>query len=171
MGASVILGLGLSSMCSFLFLHISTANKWWMHVFGIFTLIHLLLFDVLPYSWMLMALLFLLWWQDANVACDSITNLSGLGSWSPEGNDSSPAVSSQAVISRFGLGSDLAGSSGLSNAGRSSFDMDDYLELQCGEDLLFQMLKQRQWMESGTLILCGRAPFWFSLSLLNFFFF
>jgi len=100
--------------------------------------------------------------QEANGVCDNTTCIGGLGSWSPEGNDSSPAVSNGVVGNgSSGVGCHQMRSSCFSAAGgatRSPFDMDEYLELQRSEEHLFEMFKRRQRIESGSLILCGRAP-------------
>ncbi|XP_020109369.1 zinc finger C3H1 domain-containing protein-like [Ananas comosus] len=85
---------------------------------------------------------------------------SSRGSWSPETNNSS-AVSKDKVRSTFGeVGSRSISISSLGHIkGSSSFNMDEYLHLKSSEDFLFEVLKQRQRTDSGSLILCGRTLF------------
>ncbi|XP_073098559.1 uncharacterized protein [Elaeis guineensis] len=79
---------------------------------------------------------------------------SSLGSWIPECK-----ISREEKGGRLGyVGSHLSNSDG--GAEVSKFDMDEYLALQHNEDLLFERLKQRKRIDSGSLILCGRTILW-----------
>lgn len=97
--------------------------------------------------------------QEANGACDDTNCLSSsLGSWSPEAN------SSYSVVLGDISGSSISGEVG-SLHGRCSvtrpkeylFDLDDYVHLQIGEDHIFERFRQKQRIDSGSLILCGRT--------------
>ncbi|XP_008782948.2 uncharacterized protein LOC103702342 isoform X2 [Phoenix dactylifera] len=90
--------------------------------------------------------------QEANAGFDSGKLVSSNpGSWSPECK-----ISSDKNSGRLGyVGNHWISSDG--GAGVSKFDMDEYLALQHNEDLLFQRLRQRQRIDSGSLVLCGRT--------------
>ncbi|XP_038983077.1 uncharacterized protein LOC103710643 isoform X2 [Phoenix dactylifera] len=81
---------------------------------------------------------------------------SSVGSWSPEGDHSSSAISMDQKGGRLGdVVNHLSSSNGRAKG--SNFYMDDYLSLQHNEDFLFERLRQRQRIDSGSLILCGRT--------------
>ncbi|KAG1364272.1 hypothetical protein COCNU_11G010990 [Cocos nucifera] len=90
--------------------------------------------------------------QEANAGFDGGKLISSnLGSWIPECK-----ISREEKGGRLGyVGSRLSSSDG--GAEVSKFDMAEYLALQRNEDLLFERLKQRQRIDSGSLILCGRT--------------
>ncbi|RWW01630.1 hypothetical protein BHE74_00019088 [Ensete ventricosum] len=98
----------------------------------------------------------LILFQEASADFSSCNQIaSSYGSWSPEGNERSSVASSDRRASKFGVGNQLS----LSSDGRttrSSFYMDEYVNLKQYEDVLFERLKQRQRIESGSMILCGR---------------
>eukprot|EP00268_Persea_americana_P049634 TRINITY_DN5334_c0_g1_i4.p1 TRINITY_DN5334_c0_g1~~TRINITY_DN5334_c0_g1_i4.p1 ORF type:complete len:596 (+),score=98.10 TRINITY_DN5334_c0_g1_i4:242-2029(+) len=84
---------------------------------------------------------------------------SSRASWSPDGHDSSSAVSRGNLDSAFAESRYCPSQCATSKTGGSSFDMDDYLNYRLAEDLLFERLRQRKRTESGGLILCGRTLF------------
>ncbi|XP_009409856.2 uncharacterized protein LOC103992027 [Musa acuminata AAA Group] len=94
--------------------------------------------------------------QEASTDFNSCNQIaSSYGSWSPEGTESSSIVSRDRSISKFGVGNHVSMSSD-GRTTRSSFYMDEYVNLKQYEDLLFERLEQRQRIESGSMILCGR---------------
>ncbi|XP_077236591.1 uncharacterized protein LOC143878173 [Tasmannia lanceolata] len=79
---------------------------------------------------------------------------SSRGSWSPDYNDSSCAVSREKAGSRFIMES--SGECGVSKDGGSSFDMDGYLNVGGAQDhLLFERFRHRHRIQSGGLLLCA----------------
>ncbi|XP_010913991.1 uncharacterized protein [Elaeis guineensis] len=95
--------------------------------------------------------------QEASAGFDSGKLIrSSLGIWNPEGD---PGSSVPCRDKKGGRPGDVVNhlSSSDGRAKGSNFDMDDYLALQRNEDLLFERLRQRQRIESGSLILCGRT--------------
>ncbi|KAI0502395.1 hypothetical protein KFK09_017344 [Dendrobium nobile] len=79
------------------------------------------------------------------------------GSRSPEGNEGIRAISGElANISRLATAESQRNNSIVPER-CSSFDMDEYLQLQRREDLLVEMWEQRQRIASGALVLCGRT--------------
>ncbi|XP_008805548.1 uncharacterized protein LOC120112139 [Phoenix dactylifera] len=96
--------------------------------------------------------------KEANGACDDTNYLrSSLGSWSPEVNSSCSVVLGDfAGSSISGVGS-LHSSCFVTRPKEYLFDLDDYVQLQIGEDHLFERFRQKQRIDSGSLILCGRT--------------
>ncbi|WOL13647.1 hypothetical protein Cni_G22420 [Canna indica] len=94
--------------------------------------------------------------QETNASLSSCSQIaSSFSSWSPGGIGSSSIVSRGRNQSKFGL-ENLLGGSSKSTTAISSFDMEEYLSLKRNEELLFERLRQRQRVESGSIILCGR---------------
>lgn len=82
---------------------------------------------------------------------------SSRGSWSPEANDSCSAVSPATTCVRAGESESAIVGRPVVSSIAYSFDMDEYVELQHREELLFEILRQRQRIDTGSLILCWRG--------------
>ncbi|KAK8937496.1 hypothetical protein KSP39_PZI011878 [Platanthera zijinensis] len=84
----------------------------------------------------------------------SINRRSSLGSCSAQEEEGICAVSSESSNIKLGV----VESRNLSAEDEriSSFDMDEYLDLQRSEKLMFEIWEQRHRIASGSLVLCGR---------------
>uniref|UniRef100_A0A1D1Y6X9 Cell division control protein 6 6 n=2 Tax=Anthurium amnicola TaxID=1678845 RepID=A0A1D1Y6X9_9ARAE len=81
---------------------------------------------------------------------------SSRGSWSPGDNGSYSVISKNKASNNIEEAECHLNSDTKSTSRVCSFNMDEYMYLQDREDFLFEGLRQRQRIESGGLILCGR---------------
>ncbi|XP_010913260.2 uncharacterized protein [Elaeis guineensis] len=97
--------------------------------------------------------------KEANGECDDTNYLrSSLGSWSPEVNSSCSIVLGDIAGSSIsGEVGSLHNSCSITRKKEYLFDLDDYVHLQIGEDHLLERFRQKQRIDSGSLILCGRT--------------
>ncbi|MQM07590.1 hypothetical protein Taro_040430 [Colocasia esculenta] len=94
--------------------------------------------------------------KEAHGLHESVYPKSSRGSWSPGDNGSHSVISKDKTSNNIGEAGCCTNSDTEIISSITSFDMDEYMHLQHSENFLFEGLRQRQRIESGGLVLCGR---------------
>ncbi|KAG8075318.1 hypothetical protein GUJ93_ZPchr0006g44543 [Zizania palustris] len=95
--------------------------------------------------------------QGASAGCStSSQTMSSRGSWSPGDHDSAVGSRDRLLTSFDDAGTRRSSCPG-NNTQTSSFHIDDYMHLRRSHDLLLERWRQKQRIEDGGLILCGRS--------------